>query len=37
MGNLGGVTTEAYKVHNQPFSAALTLPPLSILAFRPTG
>jgi 1,4-alpha-glucan branching enzyme len=37
MGNLGGVTTEDYKVHNQPFSAAFTLPPLSILAFRPAG
>jgi 1,4-alpha-glucan branching enzyme len=35
MGNLGGVTAEEYKVHNQPFSAAFTLPPMSVIAFRP--
>ncbi len=33
-GNLGGVRTESYKVHNQPHSALFTLPPLSIVAFR---
>jgi 1,4-alpha-glucan branching enzyme len=35
VGNLGGVTAEAYKVHHQPFSAPMTLPPLSIVVFRP--
>jgi 1,4-alpha-glucan branching enzyme len=35
MGNLGGVTAEEQKCHNQPASAELTLPPLSILVFRP--
>ena len=34
LGNLGGVITEPYNVHNQPCSAELTLPPLSIIAFR---
>lgn len=34
LGNLGGVTAGDYKVHNQPHSAVLTLPPLSVLAFR---
>ena len=34
-GNLGGVTPGAYRVHHQPFSAELTLPPLSILVFAP--
>ncbi len=34
-GNLGGVWAEDYKVHNQPFSAAFTLPPMSITIFRP--
>ena len=33
-GNLGGVTAEDYRVHNQPFSAAVTLPPMSVIAFR---
>ena len=33
-GNLGGVNAEAQPVHNQPFSAAFTLPPLSVIAFR---
>jgi 1,4-alpha-glucan branching enzyme len=33
-GNLGGVQAEDYKVHNQPFSAPFTLPPLSAIAFR---
>lgn len=35
VGNLGGVTAERYQVHNQPFSAEFTLPPLSVVAFRP--
>ncbi len=35
LGNLGGVTGEGYKVHNQPFSAAFFLPPLSVTVFRP--
>jgi 1,4-alpha-glucan branching enzyme len=34
LGTLGQVVAEDYKVHNQPFSAAFTLPPLSIIAFR---
>ena len=33
VGNLGGVTTDEYSVHGQPYSAAFTLPPLSILVF----
>jgi 1,4-alpha-glucan branching enzyme len=35
LGNLGGVTAESYQVHNQPFSAQFTLPPLSVIAFHP--
>ncbi len=35
LGNLGGVTAEDHKVHNQPFSAAFFLPPLSVTVFRP--
>src|SRR5262249_51161858 len=35
MGNLGGVTAEPRKCHNQPWSASFTMPPLSIMAFRP--
>ena len=35
LGNLGGVNAEAYQVHSQQFSAQFTLPPLSIIAFRP--
>lgn len=34
-GNLGGVTAYEHKWHNQQFSAELTLPPLSAIAFRP--
>ncbi len=34
-GNFGGVQAEAYKTHRQPFSAPFTLPPLSVIAFRP--
>ena len=37
VGNLGGVKAAAHKCHNQPFSAEFTLPPLSIMAFRPEG
>jgi 1,4-alpha-glucan branching enzyme len=33
-GNLGGVTAEARNIHNQPYSAQFTLPPLSVSAFR---
>jgi 1,4-alpha-glucan branching enzyme len=35
LGNMGGVTATEQKSHNQPYSAELTLPPLSILAFKP--
>jgi 1,4-alpha-glucan branching enzyme len=35
MGNLGGVLAEEKKCHNQPASAEFTLPPLSIVVFRP--
>jgi 1,4-alpha-glucan branching enzyme len=35
VGNLGGVMAKDYKTHNQPYSAEFTLPPLSIVAFRP--
>jgi len=34
-GNLGGVTAENREWQNQPYSAALTLPPLSAIVFRP--
>jgi len=37
LGNLGGVEADPYPVHNQPFSAAITLPPLSAMVFRPEG
>ncbi len=37
VGNLGGVTAEDYHVHNQPFSAPLTLPPLGVVAFKSAG
>ncbi len=37
VGNLGGVMAEEHPVQGQPFSAAFTLPPLSILAFKPEG
>ena len=33
-GNLGGVEADAYVVHGQPYSAAFTLPPLSVMVFR---
>lgn len=34
-GNFGGVHAESCQVHHQPFSAMFTLPPLSVVAFRP--
>ncbi|HXR08082.1 MAG TPA: 1,4-alpha-glucan branching protein GlgB, partial [Candidatus Acidoferrum sp.] len=34
-GNMGGARAEAQPLHHQPFSAALTLPPLAVLAFSP--
>jgi 1,4-alpha-glucan branching enzyme len=34
-GNLGGVQAREQKSHGLPFSAEFTLPPLSIIAFRP--
>lgn len=33
-GNAGAVTAESYAVHNQPYSALLSLPPMSITVFR---
>jgi 1,4-alpha-glucan branching enzyme len=35
VGNLGGVMAKDHKCHNQAYSAEFTLPPLSIVAFRP--
>ncbi len=35
VGNLGGVMAQESKWHNQNYSAEFTLPPLSIIAFRP--
>jgi hypothetical protein len=32
---MGGVSAEAHPLHHQPFSAALTLPPLAVLVLRP--
>ncbi len=37
VGNLGGVRTEEVPQHGQPQSAALTLPPLGVVVFRPEG
>jgi 1,4-alpha-glucan branching enzyme len=36
-GNLGGVAAREHKCHGFPCSAEFTLPPLSIMAFRPEG
>ncbi len=36
-GNLGGVTAANYHIQSQPFSAELTLPPLSVLVLKPEG
>ena len=33
-GNLGGVTAEPHRMHNQQYSASFVLPPLSVIAFR---
>jgi 1,4-alpha-glucan branching enzyme len=35
VGNMGGVMATQHKCHGKPFSAEFTLPPLSIIAFRP--
>jgi 1,4-alpha-glucan branching enzyme len=35
VGNLGGVFATDHKWHGQPFSAEFTLPPLSLIAFKP--
>jgi 1,4-alpha-glucan branching enzyme len=37
VGNLGEVTAEEREWHGQPFSARITLPPLSVLWLRPDG
>jgi 1,4-alpha-glucan branching enzyme len=34
-GNMGGVNAEEKPAHGQKFSASFTLPPLSLMAFRP--
>ena len=34
-GNLGGVYAEDWQIHRQPFSASLTLPPMSVLVLQP--
>jgi len=34
VGNLGGVVAVPHKCHNQQHSAEITLPPLSIIAFK---
>jgi 1,4-alpha-glucan branching enzyme len=35
VGNLWGVIAENQPAHGQPFSAAFTLPPMSVIAFAP--
>jgi 1,4-alpha-glucan branching enzyme len=35
VGNLGGVTAEEVRWHDQPHSAEFTLPPLSVMVLRP--
>ncbi len=35
VGNMGGVTAQEQKWHNQPCSAEFVLPPLGIVAFQP--
>ena len=37
MGNMGGVDTTAVRYHSHDHSLLLTLPPLSVLFFKPTG
>ncbi len=34
-GNFGGVNAEESSLHNQPFFASFTLPPLSVIVFQP--
>jgi 1,4-alpha-glucan branching enzyme len=34
-GNLGGVQADLIPAHNQPYSAAFTLPPLAVVVFQP--
>jgi 1,4-alpha-glucan branching enzyme len=36
-GNFGGVHAEEQRMHNQPYSAALALPPMSIVIFKHEG
>ena len=36
IGNMGAVTAEERGWHDQPYSALLTLPPLSVLWLRPS-
>ena len=36
-GNFGGVHAEEHRMHNQPYSAALVLPPMSMLIFKREG
>ena len=36
-GNYGGVHAEEQRMHNQPYSAALALPPMSVLVFKHEG
>jgi len=33
-GNLGGVQAQEFRMHNQPYSTSLALPPLSVLVFK---
>jgi 1,4-alpha-glucan branching enzyme len=35
MGNLGGVMAVENPVHGRPYSIEITLPPLSVLIFKP--
>jgi 1,4-alpha-glucan branching enzyme len=35
VGSLGGVLSEDVNLHNQSYSAEVTLPPLAVVAFRP--
>jgi 1,4-alpha-glucan branching enzyme len=37
VGNLGEVQAEPRPWHDQPFSASLTLPPLSVIWLRPSA
>jgi len=33
-GNFGGVYAEEHRMHHQPYSAPLYLPPMSVLVFK---